>query len=265
VSFWGERTIAVSKEAREFLHTAFGVDHDRIQVVHNGIDGDHFRPPTPAESAAARTRLNLRSGVPIVGMLARMSPLKGHDVLLNSLSRLQKLGYNVHAALAGLSIEQDTTWRDQLVGMAERLGLSEQVHFLGQKDARDVIWSSDMTVLPSRQEAFPLAVIESMMCGRVAIRTPGGGADAQVEDGVTGFVVPFNDPDALADRMQLLFDQSERRRSMERAARTKALAEFSASEMALATHRIYSEVVASKAQAGRVASGRTLTGGGTAV
>lgn len=75
-----------------------------------------------------------------------------------------------------------------LIGMAEMLGLSN-VRFCGfSKDVTRVWADHHALVLPSRAEGLPLAQVEAMICGRVAIMTPAGGAGEIVEDGATGFV-----------------------------------------------------------------------------
>lgn len=255
-SFWGDRTIAISKEVKDYLEGAFRLNPRRIRTIHNGVDADHFRPPTPCEAAEARDVLGVPQNASVIGMIARMSPVKGHDVLLKALAALKRVRCRPHVLLAGVSITQDTLWRDRMMSVATELGLRDRIHFLGQTDARTVYWASDITVLPSRQEGFPLAIVESMMCARVPVRTPAAGAYEQIDDGKNGFVIPFDDPDALADRVKRLFDEPDQRRAMAEAGRRKSAQIFSAAHMARATYDVYTEVVS---DAGRVADLRLHT------
>lgn len=250
-SYWGKLTIAISDETRDYLQSAFGVDESRIRLVHNGVDDSYYRPASPVERLAARRKLGVEPEPAVVALIGRMSRAKAHDVFLRALARLRQQGCRVVALLAGVSIEGDTAWRDAMQAMAADLGVADQVRFLGFVEARDVCWAADLTVLPSRQEGFPLVVIESMLSGVVPIRTPAGGASQQIDDGQNGFIVPFEDSDSLSDRIRLLIEDSDLRRQMAAAARKKALSSFSAAAMVKKTLDVYGEILPCAGAPGR--------------
>jgi len=77
-------------------------------------------------------------------------------------------------------------------------------------DMREVYWTSDIFVLPSRLEGCALVVAEAMCCGAVPIRTPAGGSLDQIEEGKTGYIVPFNDAEALSKAIQKLANKAFR-------------------------------------------------------
>lgn len=82
---------------------------------------------------------------------------------------------------------------------------------IGYQDSQKVYWASDVLVLPSRKEGFPLVIVEAMLSGVVPIRTPAAGAYDQIEDGKTGFIIGFDDYKMLANRLdQLLSDDKFR-------------------------------------------------------
>ncbi|MGI9069869.1 MAG: glycosyltransferase family 4 protein [Bryobacteraceae bacterium] len=243
VSFWGEHTIAISSEVRKYLKSAFEVKESRIRLIHHGVDTDPYRPPTRGERQAARDKFDVTSAPLVIAMLARMSWEKGHDLLLKALACLREQGYRPVALLAGVSISGETQWRDAMVKMASQLGCADQVRFLGYADARDVLWSSDISVLPSRWEGFGLAVVEAMLCGLVPVRTPAAGASDQIDDGENGFIVPFESSESLAQRLKVLIQEEGLRHQMALAARAKALSKFSATGMVTKTLNVYEDVL----------------------
>jgi glycosyltransferase involved in cell wall biosynthesis len=78
------------------------------------------------------------------------------------------------------------------------------------KDMREVYWTSDIFVLPSRLEGCALVVAEAMCCGIAPIRTPAGGTLDQIEEGKTGYIVPFDDAEALSKAIQKLANKDFR-------------------------------------------------------
>jgi glycosyltransferase involved in cell wall biosynthesis len=243
VSFWGQRVIAPSIEARDYVVNTFGVKPDRVRLVPHGTDETYFRPPSEVEKNEARMKFGLTPHDKVIAMIARMESTKGQDVLLDSLAHLRAKGVQPKALLAGVSISGSVEWRDRMMRYAKDLGLEEQVQFLGHAQTRDVLWASDSCVLPSHQEGFAIAIIEAMLCGVVPIRTPAAGATEQIDDGVNGFITPFNDSKGLSDRLDALLNDTERRTTMSAATLEKAREKFSAKAMVDKTLAVYNEVL----------------------
>lgn len=246
-SFWGCRAIAISSEVREYLKFAFRVRDSRIRLIHNGADDTYFRPPSPAEKLQARRVLGVPPGMKVIAMIARMSREKGQDILLEAMARMGTQGQKSLALLAGVSIDGDTMWRDEIQARAARMGLVEYVRLLGFTETRTLLWASDVLVLPSRQEGFPMAIVESMLCGVVPIRTPAAGAREQIQDGTDGFIVPFDDSATLALRITSVLSEDNLRTCLGNAAVRKARRCFSAATMVSKTIHVYQEAVGIKA------------------
>jgi glycosyltransferase involved in cell wall biosynthesis len=115
---------------------------------------------------------------------------------------------------------------------------------------RNAYWASDIGLLPSRFEGFGLVVAEAMCCGCVPVRTPSGGCEDQILDGSNGFVIPFNNPLALAARISDLADP-ERRLAMREAAINYASQHLSQDRMIAAIAGVYRDA----ACAGRTSGG----------
>jgi len=122
-------------------------------------------------------------------------------------------------------------------------GVADRMHLLGHSNPRDILWASDVGALPSRQEGFGLVVAEGMSCGVVQVRTPAAGARDTTIDGETGFIVPFDDPIALADKIGALITDPVLFQSMRERSITFARERFAADRMVDETLRVYEEAV----------------------
>jgi len=229
--------IALCREQEAFFQSILRARAEQIFRIPHGIDPAHFRPPQPSERAAARRQFGLSAGEPTVAMVGRLDAVKGHDVLIRALARLHAQGRSVTALFAGTGAGEADIRRQ----VAE-VGLTEAVRFLGFADSREVLWAADVSVLPSRREAFPLVTLEAMLCGVVPIRTPASGARDQIRDGETGFLIPFDDDQALANRLERLMADPDRRVAMATAALHRARTHFTADVMIDRTLAAYAAV-----------------------
>lgn len=155
-----------------------------VQVAHNGV-----RWPVPRLSGT-----DLHSP-PVVGMLALLTPWKGHRVLLESVARLP----GVEVELAGGSFPGDVGYVAELHARAEHSDLAGRVRFLGHVDAGEALSRWDVVVSASvSPEAGPLSVLEAMSHGLPMIGTDHGGTTEFLSGGA-GLLVPPGDEVALAD------------------------------------------------------------------
>jgi glycosyltransferase involved in cell wall biosynthesis len=232
--FWPNRLIAISSEIREIFRKQYAMSYDRIDTVFNGVDISHFRPPTPEERAAARRTLGLSDNDFVLSHVGRLVKVKGHDVLFDAAAKLVDEHPELKVICRGTGPDLAG-----LEAMCAELKITQQVRFLGHGDTRLVYWASDLFVLPSRREGFPLVVIEAMLCGAVPIRTPAAGATDQIEDGVNGFICPFDDPAALARVVDLLIRDRSMLQTVRKNAIESAQSRFSAALMATKTLETY--------------------------
>jgi glycosyltransferase involved in cell wall biosynthesis len=161
-------------------------------VVMNGVDTVRF---VPADQASARLALGLPGGVSLLGIAARLEHVKGVDVALDALRHLPE---HVHLAIAGAG-GQATSLRKQ----AMALGIEDRVHWLGVMDDMARFYPAlDLLVVPSRHEGLPLAPLEAQACGVRVVATRVGGTAAGICP-LTGYLVPAEDPEALAGAIGL--------------------------------------------------------------
>ncbi len=242
LSRWGKHCIANSRQTARDLVERFGLPEDAVSIIYYGLDDRYFKPPTPAERGQARRQLGLPDDAFVASMVARLHPDKAQDVLVRAIASLKREGCEVHAVFAGTSTNREMT-EETLQSIAREEGVENLVHILGDSDSRIVYWASDLSVLSSRQEGFGLVSAEAQLCGLVPIRTLTAGAEDQIEDGKTGFVVPVDDPAAIVTRINQLMRDDALRVEMSRCAFESARNKFSSSRMVEAYISVYETVI----------------------
>jgi glycosyltransferase involved in cell wall biosynthesis len=231
--------IAMSKEILDFFVEDCGVSPGRVAHIVPGIDTDKFRPPTQAEAAASKASFQIPDDVLVCVLTARLSFNKGHDIVVDAIRSLRATNPDLRilCLFPGAGDQSDAiqayAFRDAADSVAFRF-----LGFVAEETLRTVYWASDIGLLPSRFEGFGLAIAEAMSCGCVPIRTPAGGARDQIVDGLNGFVVPFNDPLALAERILCLWDPV-RRAEMRANTIQVAQSKFSRASMVASTSDLY--------------------------
>jgi glycosyltransferase involved in cell wall biosynthesis len=178
--------VVLSKTAAVSQRRMLGID--RIEVIPNGVDVEHF---TPGDAADARRRFGLDPAHRWIGSAGRLESVKGHDVLLAALAALPDR--EVRLAIAG-----DGSKRAALEAQAAALGIASRVRFLGHcPDMASLLPAFDLFCLPSRAEGLPLSIIEAQSVGLPVVASDVGGVREAVCP-ATSRLVPAGDVDALA-------------------------------------------------------------------
>ncbi|MBN1163590.1 MAG: glycosyltransferase, partial [Candidatus Krumholzibacteriota bacterium] len=173
-----------------------GVAAEKLIPLPNGVDTDIYRIPTPEEKRAARESARIPPGSRALLFTGRLSRQKGLDILLQALSTLKDLPWVL--LLAGQGREKES-----LLNLAETLGLSGRVRFLGPVDDVLALYrAADIFVLPSREEGLSNSLLEAMSCGLPVVATRISGSAQLVADGVSGILVPPGDPSGLASALE---------------------------------------------------------------
>lgn len=197
------RYIVVSQALQQVL-AGQGVDARRISVIPNGVDTDVFRP-VPDAPRRLREELGLSPGTRLVGMVARLHPVKGHELFIRAAAVLVRQaagGPPVRFLIVGGG---EPSYRRQLEELSQGLGLGASLLFLGEReDVPEVLSGLDVAVVPSRFEGFSLAAIEAMACGVPVVAAAVGALPEIVSDGVNGLLARPGDCADLADRISAL-------------------------------------------------------------
>jgi D-inositol-3-phosphate glycosyltransferase len=218
-----DRVVAATAIDRRHMLEHYDVPPHKISVVPGGVDLTRFRP---GDQAAARRQLKI-DGSHVLLFVGRIQRLKGIDLLLQAVSRLSALAPEVGERLrvlvvGGRSGETDALEsREQrrLSNLVARLGLRNRVTLVGSVDQAllpTYYAAADITVVPSMYESFGLVAVESMACATPVVAARVGGLTTTVQDGVTGYLVPWRDPALYAERLALLLTNPSLRREMGR-------------------------------------------------
>jgi len=218
------RLLAVSRATREF-HVAQGLSEDKVQVLHNGVDLERFRPAAP--TGWLNKRLGLPSGAALIGTIGQLVMRKGHDVLARAAGRLAHTHQDVHWIIAGSRHSQKAEAVEFEAGLRRLFGaagLTGRIHFIGELEGVEALLP-ELTLLvhPARQEPLGRVLLEAAATGVPCVATDVGGTrEIFPIEANAARLVPAGDDGALADAIaQLLADAPERRRLGE-AARQRA-------------------------------------------
>ena len=237
--------VGVSPAQTRFLVAELGVAPRKLLFAPNGIDLSRFpgRDEAVRDDALARS-LGLPPGLPVIGVLARFRPEKDHRTFLRAARLVADRRPDARFLLVG-----DGPLQDELRALARALGLDGRVVFAGKRDdVMPLLTLLDLSVLPSANDCFPYAVLESMAMGLPVVATSVGALPDIVEEGVTGHLVPPRDPERLAERMLELLDGPERARALGAAGRRRVERNFGLAGAAAALEGLIAEMAHGRAR-----------------
>jgi glycosyltransferase involved in cell wall biosynthesis len=181
--------------------------------VNNGI-------PDIDEKYIKNQNLNISSKVNIL-FFSNLIKSKGIDDYLEALGILKSRNRHFKGIIIGA--QADFTEKD-LDDQLKHMYLSDQVSYLGKQYSENkykILQEVDIMVFPTKHESFGLVVLEAMQFSIPVISTKEGAIPEIIDDGITGFLVDKNSPEQIAEKLELLINNPELRKSMGRAGRKK--------------------------------------------
>ena len=211
--------VSTEEEKRDVI-ALYGAHPRKVEVIPAGVNLDMF---SPMDREEARRDLGIREEN-VVLYVGRIEPLKGIDLLIRAASMLE-CAPDLRVLVVGGGSGGDAETQ-RLKAIAAEVGIRESVTFTGsvpQDSLRAYYSAADAYVLPSHAESFGLAALEAMACAAPVVVSRVGGLKTFIEDGKTGYLVPWRRPESFARRLDVLLANPDLRRTMGRAAREKAL------------------------------------------
>jgi glycosyltransferase involved in cell wall biosynthesis len=246
----GVRTIAISEFIANHVRSTYGIDPAKVVVIYRGVDLSIFDPHAvaPGRFIPTAEKWRLPDGIPVVMLPGRLTRWKGQQVFIEAIAKLGRK--DICAVMLG-SDQGRTAYREELEDQIRDRDLGGVVRLVEETpDMPATLMLADVVVSASTDpEAFGRVIAEAGAMGRPVIATDHGGAQEQVIEDETGWLVPPGDADALAGAIDraVSLDKAKRER-MSAAAIEHVRAKFSKTAMCAATLALYREVAA---EAGR--------------
>lgn len=227
-----DRVTAVAHYIRRLVADNEGIELDRISVIHNGIDPQHY---VNADRIEARRRLNMDPQTPLVMQVARFHPVKDHATALQAFAHVAAAVPDARLALVG-----EGERLGQMQRLADELAIAHRVDFLGRRDdVPHILPAADVFLLSSLSEGISLTLLEAMACRLPIVATAVGGNVEVVEHGRNGLLVQRQDHAGLAHNLILLLRDAEVRRNMGEAGHKRLHRLFHHQQMIQAYDQLY--------------------------
>ena len=207
-----DRIVAATEHERWLLEQVYAVPRQRVTVIPLGVHRERFRP---RDQATARARLGLEADARILLSVGRIEPLKGLDILIESLSEMTERERLLLLIVGG----DDRAERElaRLRAVADAAGVADLVRFVGAVPHGQVeayYNAADVVVMPSFYESFGLVAVEAMASGVPVVASRVGGLTSTVADGRSGYLIPWRCPGPFAEKLDLLLGNESLRRAL---------------------------------------------------
>ncbi len=208
-----------------------GIPADRVYLAYNATDPDRFDPAV-VPAGTLRSRIGVGAKVPLVGILGRLIPAKGHLDLISAFAKVRAAIPEARLVIMGRLTKSDASapedFVDRLRRRASELQITGSVDWVEwSNDVPAVMTDLDVLVVPSWEEPFGLVVTECMAMERPVVGYDTGALPELIRNGLEGELVPRGDTEALANALVTLLGDSPARAAMGQRGRQRVISEFS--------------------------------------
>ncbi|MDO8525813.1 MAG: lipopolysaccharide heptosyltransferase II [Candidatus Omnitrophota bacterium] len=231
---WGKYVIVASNIMAKHMVHHFGVPYDRIRLIPRGVDLERFRFREPRER---------QSPWFVVGMVSRITPLKGHADFIKAIAILSRQIPNLKAVIAGEAPKEK--YKEDLELLIRRLGLVNTIEFLpATNDVPNIMRGLDVLVSATiTPEAFGRVIIEAHASGVPVVATQVGGIVDIIEDRKTGLLSAPQNPKDMAEKILELYKNKEMRTALAAESKKRVEAYFNLGKMMERTLAVYGEAL----------------------
>lgn len=248
------QTIAISNAVRACLiRNVPNCPECRISVVYNAADLTRFRPDN-ADAKCLRSEWGILKDAPLVLMVSKLIEIKGHLDFVKSCALCQKRFPNAVFMIVGGDMPGHEAYAERVRQAVREYQLEDAFHFAGfQREVERFLGAADVVVQPSIcEEGLGRVAIEAMAMGKPVVATHAGGLPEVVQDGITGYIVPKNDHEALAGRIIAFLENPDLCAKMGQAGRVRAHQQFGVLEHVASVAEIYDKLLCSESSQRRV-------------
>jgi len=233
---WSKRVIVLSNViARHMIEDLF-VPHERIVLVPRSVDLERFKYLDPETK---------RREVFNVGIIGRITPLKGHLHFIKAMARIYRLVPQLKIWIVGDAPASKEAYKEELQILVRRFGLWHCTEFLGtQRDIPGILEHLDLVVLATTtHEAFGRVIVEAQAAGVPVVATKVGGVIDIIEDGKNGLLVPPADPVGIADAIMRIFKDPQLAKDLAQNAYLKVKEKYNVELMVKNTLDVYRDAL----------------------
>ena len=229
--------IGVSEDFRQML-IGRGFPEDKVYTVYNGIDYSESISYRSKEDFLREKGLSHLHNKTIIGILARLHPVKGHEIFIKAAAMILEKNKDAHFLITGNKDEMP-----ELINVVKRLDIEDNIHFIGfVENPYDFLNTIDINVLTSYSESFPYVLLEGAQLLKPTISSAVGGIPMLIKDGGNGYLFKAGDSKELAAKLELLIDDKEKRSIFGRELLAHAKANYSLENLASLHINIYKSI-----------------------
>lgn len=233
LSFFTFKITTVAESVANFMICEQNIKKDKIKVIENGIDADIY--DFELDKNQKKKEISLKESDIAVGIVARLTGNKAHDVLIKAFSFVVEEDSNAKLVIVG-----DGPLRNELSALTEKLELNDRVMFLGvRRDIPELLKAFDIFVLSSIREGLPVSILEAMASSLPVVATSVDGNAEVVSNGETGLLVPVNDPETLSKALLKLIKDGELSKQMGINGRSRVVKHYTFDKMIKMYEDIY--------------------------
>jgi glycosyltransferase involved in cell wall biosynthesis len=234
---WGRKVIAISQAVKRHLGDDFGVKHENIALIYNGLEMNNFPQYTSEQIADYKKRIGLADG-PVIGNIARLSSVKGQNYLIEAMKDVVARFPSAQLLFVG-----DGKIKQDLIKQSQNLGLAKNIFFIPSVEkTSSVLAAMDIFVMSSLAEGLGLSIMEAQAMGLAVIATFVGGIPELIDDNKTGILIPPQDSTILAGAIISLLENKSRARQIGENAKKSVREKFSLDKMVDETEALYKTV-----------------------
>lgn len=237
---WGRRVIAISQQVKMHLLQDFSLREDEVILIPHGVEiKEKNMPERREDNYRLRAKLGLKIDGPVIGIVARLSEIKGHIYLIEAMKYVLPIFPQAQLLIVG-----EGKLKGFLHNVVTRFELLENTVFISDFElTQDCLAAMDIFVMPSLNEGLGLGVMEAMAQGLPVVASRVGGLLTLIQDGVNGILVEPRDSKALAKAILYLLSQPEKRHTLADKAREFIISNFPLEVMVKKTEQVYESLV----------------------
>ncbi len=238
---WGDAVIAISTAVEAHLKNDFKVAREKVYLIESGIDLEEFIPMDETEKKEHRRHFDL-GDEPVIGTVARLSEVKGQDILINAMSKIVAQVPEAKLLLVGEG-KMEKMLRDQV----QRLNLEDHIQFFAiVNKTKEMLSLFDVFAMPSRQEGLGLSIMEAQASGLPVVASRVGGIPSLIEHGKTGILVEPENSEELADAIIKLLQDIDLLKEIGKAGRVFIQKKHSVENMVRKILELYQQCITEK-------------------